>query len=102
MAENKNIQVTLIVDESAKTVIANALDLGGDTPTLVTASVTPTVSAQTITPEEGEAFNKVEVTAVTNAIDANITAENIKKDVTILGVTGSYEGPAQEDNSGQE
>lgn len=29
---------------------------------------------------------------VTSAIDSNIIPENIKKDVTILGVTGTYEG----------
>jgi hypothetical protein len=29
---------------------------------------------------------------VTSAIDSNIQPENIKKDVTILGVTGTYEG----------
>lgn len=29
---------------------------------------------------------------VTPSIDSNIQAENIKKDVTILGVTGTYEG----------
>lgn len=29
---------------------------------------------------------------ITSAIDSNIQAENIKKDVTILGVTGTYEG----------
>lgn len=29
---------------------------------------------------------------VTSSIDSNIQAENIKKDVTILGVTGTYEG----------
>lgn len=29
---------------------------------------------------------------VTAAIDSNIVAGNIKKDVTILGVTGTYEG----------
>lgn len=91
MAENKNIQATLIVDESAKTVIANALDLGGDTPTLVTANVTPTTSAQTITPNEGEAFNKIEVSAVTATIDSDIQPENIKKDIDILGVTGTLE-----------
>ena len=91
-----------IVSANAKAVIAEALDLGGDTPTLVTASVTPTVSAQTITPEEGEAFNKIEVEAVTSAIDANITAENIKKDVVILGVTGSYEAPTPTVSDGEQ
>ena len=34
----------------------------------------------------------VNVPKVTAAIDANIVAENIKKNVTILGVTGDYEG----------
>jgi hypothetical protein len=29
---------------------------------------------------------------VTSSIDSNIQPENIKKDVTILGVTGTYEG----------
>ena len=29
---------------------------------------------------------------VTASIDSNIVAGNIKKDVTILGVTGTYEG----------
>ena len=33
--------------------------------------------------------NAFEVTA---SVDSNITAGNIKKDVTILGVTGTYEG----------
>ena len=62
-------------------------------PTLETASVTPSTSAQNITPDEGvTGFNKVEVSAVTASIDANIAAENIKKDVEILGVVGTYEG----------
>lgn len=29
---------------------------------------------------------------ITSSIDSNIQAGNIKKDVTILGVTGTYEG----------
>lgn len=29
---------------------------------------------------------------ITSTIDSNIQAENIKKDITILGVTGTYEG----------
>ena len=58
-----------------------------------TTSVTPTTSAQTITPTApNNGFTEVSVSAVTSAIDANIQAGNIKKDVTILGVTGSFEG----------
>lgn len=56
-------------------------------------NVTPTISSQTIRPEEGvDGFSVVNVSAVTSSIDGNILAGNIKKDVQILGVTGSYEG----------
>ena len=54
---------------------------------LTTLAVTPTTSEQT---ETGK-FGTVNVAAVTSSIDANIQAGNIKKDVTILGVTGTYE-----------
>lgn len=56
-------------------------------------SVTPSTTAQTLTPVSPyNGFNQVDVSAVTSSIDANITAGNIKKDVQILGVTGTYEG----------
>ena len=62
-------------------------------PNLETLSVTPTTQAQTITPElPVDGYSQVSVSAVTSAIDQNIVAGNIKKDVQILGVTGSYEG----------
>lgn len=71
-------------------VSGNVVELNG-----TTTSVTPTTSAQTITPTAPvNGFTEVNVNAVTSAIDANITAGNIKKDVQILGVTGSYEGVA--------
>lgn len=37
-------------------------------------------------------YNKIEVEAVTNEIDSNIVAENIKDGVEILGVEGSFVG----------
>lgn len=56
-------------------------------------TITPTTSKQTKTPSKGHnAITKVTVNAVTSAIDENIVAGNIKKDVTILGVTGTHEG----------
>lgn len=56
-------------------------------------NVTPTTSAQVILPSgDITGYSPVNVGAVTAAIDANIVAGNIKKDVEILGVTGSYEG----------
>ena len=62
-------------------------------PVITSLSVTPTTSAQTITAPSGtDGYSPVNVSAVTSSIDANITAGNIKKDVQILGVTGTYEG----------
>lgn len=53
-------------------------------------NVIPTTSAQTIRPETGvDGFSVVNVSAVTSAIDNNITAENIVDGVQILGVSGS-------------
>lgn len=67
--------------------------VGGGGGNIDELNVTPSTSAQTITAPEGtDGYSPVNVAAVTSAIDANITAGNIKKDVEILGVTGSYEG----------
>lgn len=58
---------------------------------LDTVIVTPSTTSQTITPTN-DGISQVNVSAVTSSIDNNITAGNIKKDVSILGVTGTYEG----------
>lgn len=64
---------------------------------MTTLNVTPTTSPQSITPESPvDGYSSVSVSAVTSAIDQNIVAGNIKKDVEILGVTGSYEGSGAE------
>lgn len=55
-------------------------------------TITPTTSDQSVTADEGKVLGTVTIKGVTAAIDANIVAGNIKKDVVILGVTGSYEG----------
>lgn len=54
-------------------------------------TVNPSTSDQVIEASADVVLKKVTVKAVTSAIDSNIKAENIKKDVTILGVTGTYE-----------
>ena len=61
-----------------------------------TLSVTPTQSEQTIDAPQDKYYKEVNVGAVTSGIDPNITAENIKKDVTILGVTGTLEGGVED------
>ena len=69
-------------------VTGNVVELDGET-----ISVTPTTSAQTITPTSPKnAITEVNVDAVTSSIDANITAENIVKGKSILGVNGTYFG----------
>lgn len=63
------------------------------TPTLQAKTATPSTSQQTILPDNGyDGLSQVTVGAVTSSIDANITAGNIKKNVSILGVNGTYEG----------
>ena len=62
-------------------------------PTNEARTITPTTSQQSITVNNGYSGNgTITVEPVTSSIDSNITAGNIKKDVTILGVTGTYEG----------
>ena len=53
-------------------------------------TVSPSTSEIEVMPDSGYLLNKVTVEAVTSSIDANIQAENIKKDITILGVTGNF------------
>lgn len=66
---------------------------GGGSAVIDPLNVTPSTSAQTITASGGvDGYSPVNVSAVDASIDANITAGNIKKDVSILGVTGTYEG----------
>jgi len=60
-------------------------------PTLSPLNITPKTTSQSFKPEEGYAYEEVNVSAVNSSIDSNIKAENIKKDVTILGVTGIVE-----------
>lgn len=53
--------------------------------------VTPSTLRQEITPTDGNVFNKVTVSPVTNDIDQNITPNNIRTGTVILGVVGNLE-----------
>ena len=71
----------------------DAISGGGGGANLTTLSVTPTTSAQHLTPTSPvDGWDEVNVSAVTSSIDANIQAGNIKSGTTILGVTGTYSG----------
>jgi hypothetical protein len=52
-----------------------------------TKSVTPSASQKIVTPDSGKLLNKVTV-----AGDSDLVAGNIKKDVNIFGVTGTFDG----------
>lgn len=62
-------------------------------PRLQTKIAHPSTTGTLVVPDEGyDGLRAVNIFKVTSAIDANIVAGNIKKDVTILGVTGTFEG----------
>ena len=66
----------------------NVVELKGETKT-----ITATTSQQTINPSSGKnGITQITVNPVTSSIDANIVAGNIKNGVSILGVTGDYQG----------
>jgi len=61
---------------------------------LDTSTVNPSTNAIIVT-SAVDGLSQVTVNAVSNAIDSNITAGNIRDGVTILGVSGTYAGNNQ-------
>ena len=73
-------QILTVTDEAGAQLISDGLC---DEYTLIT----PTGSVEITGTAEVDVTNY----ATAQVVDSNLTAENIKKDVTILGVTGTYE-----------
>lgn len=72
---------------------------GVSKPKLQEKTANPTTTTQTVAPDENyDGLSSVEILAVDNSIDENIKAENIKKDITILGVTGTLESQTSTPN----
>lgn len=91
--------VTSSVDTNIKAEnIKSGISILGVTGSLVELNgheleVTPATVQKVIEPEENyNAITRVTVEAVTSSIDSNITPENIKSGISILGVTGTYTG----------
>ncbi len=62
-----------------------------------TKTVNPATTSQEYTPDSGkDGFSKFTVNAVDSSIDSNIQAGYIKQGITILGVTGTFEGSASD------
>ena len=58
-----------------------------------TKSIAPTLNQQIVKPDTGyDALLQLIVEAVTHKIDPNIVAENIRNNITILGITGTFRG----------
>lgn len=65
---------------------------GGSTPNIMSLNINPgTKPISVYATNTVDGYAPVLVAGVTSSIDANITAGNIRKDVTILGVTGTVE-----------
>ena len=60
--------------------------------TLESRTVDAGTEDKIVTPTRADALSSVKVNKVTSNIDSNIIPENIRKDTTILGVTGTFEG----------
>ncbi len=89
-------ETALTISEAIYNISQVAVNISKSGMTLKTKTITPTKSNQTVnaSSDSADGFSAVTVNGVTAAIDANITAGNIKHGVTILGVTGTYEGDA--------
>lgn len=69
----------------------------GDPPSVQSKTATPSLSSQSITPDSGyDGLSFVTVNPITGTLlgnlDADFIADNIKKDVDLFGVVGTYEG----------
>ena len=98
IAETKNITENGVYDVTRYT--SADVNVEGTQPIYTRLTLSPSKNSGSFYPEDfgADGFSEVSLNAVTSDIDSNIQAENIKKDVTILGVTGNYEGSGGGEN----
>ena len=71
--------------------VTGTLEPSGPEPIIESLEITPTTEEQTFNNSEIDGYKPITVSGVNATIDENIKPENIKKDVVILGVTGTLE-----------
>ena len=81
---------TAVVEDikQGKTVYARGQKLTGTMPNRGSVTISPNTVSQE---HDSGYYDSIKVNAVTNEIDTNIKSENIKKDISILGITGILE-----------
>lgn len=81
---------TAVVEDikQGKTVYARGQKLTGTMPNRGSVTISPNTVSQE---HDSGYYDSIKVNAVTNEIDTNIKSENIKKDISILGITGTLE-----------
>ena len=89
MESNDKIKIILKDDDSLKFKLDNKIEKVS--PPLENLEVNPSKEEQTFKSKDYYGYDEVKVNPVTNSIDENIKPENIKKDVSILGVIGNVE-----------
>ena len=72
-----------------KTAYVNNIKITGTMSNQGELTITPSISEQQ---KEAGYYSNILIKAVTNEIDSNIVAENIKQGITILGIAGTYKG----------
>lgn len=89
MESNDNIKIILKDNDNLKFKLDNKIEKVS--PPLENLEINPSKEEQTFKSQNYYGYNNVTINPVTNSIDENIKSENIKKDVSILGVTGNVE-----------
>lgn len=89
MESNDNVKIILKEDDNLKFKLDNKIEKVA--PPLENLEVNPSKEEQTFKSKDYYGYDNVTINPVTNEIDENIKPENIKKDVSILGVTGNVE-----------
>lgn len=89
MESNDNIKIILKDNDNLKFKLDNKIEKVS--PPLENLEINPSKEEQTFKSQNYYGYNNVTINPVTNSIDENIKPENIKKDVSILGVKGNIE-----------